>query len=94
MCENIPSLYIEALGIAAGIIGILAWGPQIVEVWKHEKHEGISLPTFFVVGFSLSLWLVYGIAINSLAMIVANIMTLSVIAIIIIGVMRIRKRKL
>lgn len=85
------SLLIEGLGIAAGIIGVIAWGPQIVQVWKHKRHDGISLPTFSIVAFSLSLWLIYGIAIKSTAMIFANILTLSVIAIIIIGVVRIRK---
>ncbi|MCH2649041.1 MAG: SemiSWEET family transporter [Candidatus Poseidoniaceae archaeon] len=85
------SWLIEGIGIAAGVIGVLAWGPQIVEVWKHKRHDGISLPTFSIVAFSLSLWLIYGIAIKSTAMIFANILTLSVIAIIIIGVVRIRK---
>ena len=82
---------IEGIGIAAGIIGVLAWGPQIIEVWKHKRHDGISIPTFSIVAFSLSLWLVYGIAIKSTAMIFANILTLSVIAMIIIGVVRLRK---
>ncbi|MED6338602.1 MAG: SemiSWEET family transporter [Candidatus Thermoplasmatota archaeon] len=85
------SWLIEGIGIAAGIIGVLAWGPQIVEVWKHKRHDGISIPTFSIVAFSLSLWLIYGIAIKSMAMIFANILTLSVIAIIIIGVLKIRK---
>ena len=82
---------IEGIGIAAGIIGVIAWGPQIVEVWKHKRHDGISIPTFSIVAFSLSLWLIYGIAIRSTAMIFANVLTLSVIALIIIGVVRIRK---
>lgn len=82
---------IEGIGIAAGIIGVVAWVPQIVEVWKHKRHDGISIPTFSIVAFSLSLWLIYGIAIKSTAMIFANILTLSVIAVIIIGVVRIRK---
>ena len=82
---------IEGIGIAAGIIGVVAWGPQIMEVWKHKRHDGISIPTFSIVAFSLSLWLIYGIAIKSTAMIFANILTLSVIALIIIGVVRIRK---
>ena len=82
---------IEGIGIEAGIIGVVAWGPQIVEVWKHKRHDGISIPTFSIVAFSLSLWLIYGIAIKSTAMIFANILTLSVIALIIIGVVRIRK---
>ena len=82
---------IEGIGIAAGIIGVVAWGPQIAEVWKHKRHDGISIPTFSIVAFSLSLWLIYGIAIKSTAMIFANILTLSVIALIIIGVIKIRK---
>lgn len=84
------SMLIEAVGITAGVIGILAWGPQIKEVWINKKHEGISLPTFCIVSFSLALWLIYGIAIDSLAMIIANILTLTVIGIIILGVIRIR----
>mgnify|MGYP002823119232 FL=1 len=85
------SVLIEGIGIAAGVIGVLAWGPQIIEVWKHKRHDGISLPTFSIVAFSLSLWLIYGIAIRSTAMIFANILTLSVIGIIIVGVVKIRK---
>jgi MtN3 and saliva related transmembrane protein len=91
MGDWMTSWLIEGIGIAAGIIGVLAWGPQIVEVWKHKRHDGISIPTFSIVAFSLSLWLIYGIAIKSTAMIFANILTLSVIAIIIIGVLKIRK---
>ena len=91
MGDRMTSWLIESIGIAAGIIGVLAWGPQIVEVWKNNRHDGISIPTFSIVAFSLSLWLIYGIAIKSTAMIFANILTLSVIAIIIIGVVKIRK---
>ena len=46
------TLFIESIGIAAGVIGVLAWGPQITEVWKHKRHDGISLPTFSIVAFS------------------------------------------
>ncbi len=87
------SAMIEAIGIAAGIIGIVAWGPQILQVWVHKRHDGISIPTFCVVALSLFLWLIYGIAIDSLAMIFSNIFTLSVMLIIIIGVRRCRKNE-
>lgn len=87
------SAMIEAIGIAAGIIGIIAWGPQILQVWVHKRHDGISIPTFCVVALSLSLWLIYGIAIDSLAMIFSNILVLSVMLIIIIGVRRCRKNE-
>jgi len=87
------SAMIEAIGIAAGIIGIIAWGPQIIQVWVHKRHDGISIPTFCVVALSLFLWLIYGIAIDSLAMIFSNILVLSVMLIIIIGVRQCRKNE-
>ena len=87
------SAMVEAIGIAAGIIGIIAWGPQILQVWVHKRHDGISIPTFCVVALSLFLWLIYGIAIDSLAMIFSNILVLSVMLIIIIGVKRCRKNE-
>ena len=83
--------WIEAIGLFAGIIGIVAWIPQIVQVWVEKRHDGISLTTFAVVSFALSLWLVYGILVDSLAMIVANIMTLAVILAVIVGDFRVRK---
>tara|TARA_B110000444_G_scaffold35323_1_gene30756 strand:- start:14408 stop:14689 length:282 start_codon:yes stop_codon:yes gene_type:complete len=85
------SAMIEAVGLGAGIIGIIAWGPQIRQVWVHKRHDGISIPTFGIVALSLFLWLLYGVAIGSMAMVISNILTLSVILIIIIGVLRCRK---
>ncbi len=84
-------VWIEAIGLMAGVIGIIAWIPQIIEVWMHKRHDGISLPTFGVVFIALSLWLLYGILVESFAMIVANIMTLVVILAVILGVIRARK---
>lgn len=87
----VAEAWIEAIGLLAGVVGIIAWVPQIIEVWKHKRHEGISLPTFAVVFVALSMWLLYGILVDSLAMIVANVMTLAVILAVIIGVVRARK---
>tara|TARA_Y100000994_G_scaffold213655_1_gene189067 strand:- start:579 stop:947 length:369 start_codon:yes stop_codon:yes gene_type:complete len=84
-------MWIEAIGLFAGVLGIIAWIPQIREVWVNKRHEGISLATFSVVTIALGLWLLYGILIESVSMIIANIMTLSVIFAVIIGVVRLRK---
>jgi MtN3 and saliva related transmembrane protein len=85
--------WIESIGLVAGALGIVAWIPQIRDVWVHERHEGISLTTFSVVTVALSLWLVYGILVESLAMIVANVFTLIVILAVLVGVRRLRKRE-
>ena len=86
-------MWIEAIGLVAGALGIVAWIPQIRDVWIHEQHEGISLTTFSVVTVALALWLLYGILVESLAMIVANMFTLVVILAVLIGVRRLRKRE-
>ena len=85
------AMWIEAIGLIAGVIGIFAWITQIIEVWVHKRHEGLSLTSFGVVSIALLLWLIYGILVDSIAMIVANIMTLSVIGAIILGAWRARK---
>jgi MtN3 and saliva related transmembrane protein len=87
------AVWIEAIGLLAGVIGIFAWIPQIIQVWVHKRHDGISLTTFAVVSFALGLWLVYGILVDSFAMIAANIMTLTVIGTVIIGVLKVRKNE-
>ena len=84
-------MLIEAIGLLAGVLGIVAWVPQIREVWVNKRHEGISLATFSVVTIALGLWLLYGILIESVSMIIANVMTLSVIFAVILGVVRLRK---
>ena len=62
-------------------------------MWVHEQHEGISLTTFSVVTVALTLWLIYGILVESVAMIVANVFTLIVILAVLIGVRRLRLRE-
>ena len=87
------AFWVESIGLIAGFIGIVAWIPQIRRVGVDEKEEGSSLPTFTAVTASLSLWLVYGIIVDSIAMIVSNILTLAFIIAITLGVYRIRNKR-
>lgn len=89
--EDMAEMWIEAIGLFAGLLGIIAWIPQIREVWVNKRHDGISLPTFSIVMVALALWLVYGILVKSIAMIVANVLTLMVIFTVIAGVVRLRR---
>ena len=81
---------IELIGLFAGFLGVIAWIPQIKEVWVEKSHEGISLPTFFLVATALILWLFYGILIMSYSIIIANIAALVCILLVIFGVLKIR----
>ena len=70
-------VFVEGIGIIAGSLGVIAWIPQIREVWVEGLHEGISLPTFFLVSTALVLWLIYGIMVGSISIIIANIAALA-----------------
>jgi MtN3 and saliva related transmembrane protein len=83
--------WVEGIGLLAGALGIVAWIPQIKEVWIHQRHEGISVAAFSVVSIALLLWLIYGLIVKSVAMVVANVFTLAVIFIIVFGVVRLRR---
>ncbi len=82
---------IEAIGLLAGFLGVVAWGPQVRQVWAEGRHDGISLPTFAIVTVALALWLVYGLLVGSVAMVLANTVTIAIIAAIIVGVVRLRR---
>ena len=77
--------------IGGTVLGVIAWVPQLNEVWKQKKHEGSSLPTLYLICTALLLWLVYGFIIGSIAIIISNLAALYCILIIIFGVNKLRK---
>lgn len=82
--------HIEILGLFAGMLGIVAWIPQIMKVWIHKEYKGISLVTMYIVAACIGLWIVYGVLKNAFAVIVCNIFVLSCLFIVIIGIYRCR----
>ena len=64
---------IEGIGLLAGLLGVIAWVPQLHKVWFENLHEGISMPTILTISFTLVLWLIYGFLVDSFALIIANI---------------------
>jgi len=85
------SLFVELIGIVAGSLGVFAWIPQVNEVWREKKHEGISLPTLYLICTALILWLIYGFIIGSVAIIISNLAALSCILFLMYGVIELRK---
>ena len=59
-----PNFMVEAIGFTAGILGLIAWIPQIIRVWYKGEHEGISLLTLASILATLALWVVYGFLIE------------------------------
>ena len=84
--------WVEGIGLFAGFLGVLGWYPQVKRVWIEGKADGISGPTFIVISISLSLWLLYGILKNSVAIVVANIFALIMIGSVAVGAYRIQNQ--
>ena len=66
---------IELVGFIAGILTTSAFVPQVYKAWKTKDVEAISLTMFVVMFLGVLLWLIYGFYINSLSMVIANIMS-------------------
>ena len=67
--------YITILGYIAGAMTTLAFLPQLIKIWKSRSTKDISLIMFIVICTGVALWLIYGICIDSLPIIAANIVT-------------------
>ncbi len=65
----------EIVGLIAAVLTTSAYVPQVYKTWKTKSAGNISLTMYIAMFIGIILWLIYGIHLNSLAMIVANIVT-------------------
>ncbi|HYA57411.1 MAG TPA: SemiSWEET transporter [Thermoplasmata archaeon] len=64
------------IGSIAAICTTGAFVPQVVRVWRLKAADEISFATFVLFSVGVSVWLVYGLEIDSLPVVVANAVTL------------------
>lgn len=74
---------IEWIGALAAVITTLCWVPQIVALARTRQTAGISLATNAMLASGVALWLIYGLAIASAPVILANSSTLLLILVIV-----------
>ena len=67
---------VELIGSLAAVITTLAWLPQLLKILRERSARDISLVTSTALASGVSLWVVYGVAIGSLPVILANSATL------------------
>ena len=65
----------ELIGFIAAVCTTFAFLPQAIKVWKTKQTKDLSLGMYTVMFIGISLWFVYGLRINSLSIIIANIVT-------------------
>ena len=67
---------VDWIGAAAGLLTTIAFIPQVVKTWRTRSAEDISLFMFILFSTGVLCWLIYGVALKSWPMIVANSVTL------------------
>jgi MtN3 and saliva related transmembrane protein len=74
----------ELIGYAAAFLTTSSFVPQALHTFKTKDVRGISLTmySFFVVG--ITLWLVYGLMLDAWPIVIANLVTLSLAAAILV----------
>ena len=66
----------EFIGYAAAFCGTVSLIPQIIKLCKERSAKAISATMYLIYTFGVVLWLIYGIMINSIPLIIAEIITL------------------
>ena len=67
---------LEWLGYAAAVLTSASFIPQAIMTIRSRDTRGISRDMYIIFTLGVALWLAYGIAIDSLPMILANVVTL------------------
>lgn len=61
------------VGMAAGIITSIASIPQLIKTWKSHHARDLSIWQPLLLSIGVALWLFYGILIEDIPLILANI---------------------
>ncbi|MBN2140701.1 MAG: SemiSWEET transporter [Desulfovibrionaceae bacterium] len=85
-----PALWMETFGIVAGTLTTVSFFPQVVKTWRSKEVKDISLAMYLILTSGILLWIVYGLLIDSISVILANIVTF--VLTVAILVMKIRYR--
>ena len=65
----------EIIGLIAAVCTTFAFIPQAIKVWKTKQTMDLSLRMYSIMFIGILLWLVYGVRIESLSIILANVVT-------------------
>ena len=65
----------EIIGFIAAVCTTFAFLPQVIKVWKTKQTKDLSLRMYTIMFIGICLWFVYGLRINSLSIVLANIVT-------------------
>ncbi len=66
-----------AIGLAAGTLTTIGYVPQLAKIIRTKSARDVSLMMFLIISIGVFLWFLYGLYINSLPVIIANVAVLA-----------------
>ena len=72
-----PSPLFDLVGYAAAALTTASFVPQAVKSWSSRDLSGVSLGMYALFTLGVAMWLLYGLAIGSWPVILANAITLA-----------------
>lgn len=67
----------DLVGYVAACLTTASFIPQAWMTWKHKRADGVSLGMYIIMVSGVASWLAYGVLLNALPIIIANIITLA-----------------
>jgi MtN3 and saliva related transmembrane protein len=68
--------FAESLGLVAGTLTTLSYLPQVIQTYKSRSVKDISLKMYVLLALGVAMWIVYGAAMDSISVILANTVSL------------------
>ena len=68
--------FVTLLGLVAAALTTTAFLPQLLKTWRSKSAKDVSLGMLVTFSIGVFLWLIYGLFIQSLPVIIANLVTL------------------
>lgn len=62
----------EVVGTIAGLCSTSSFVPQVIKAWREDETAAISKRMYVITVTAFSLWIVYGVMIESLPIVVFN----------------------
>ena len=78
----------EIIGLIAAVCTTFAFVPQVIKVWKTKQTKDLSLRMYSSMFLGILLWLVYGVRIESLSIILANVVTAILVGTILVYIIK------
>ncbi len=73
-------LIVTLIGLGAAICTTSSFLPQVIKAWRTRSTHDISVGMFILQTTGNSMWLLYGALIGDLPLVVANLITLGLVA--------------